>query len=154
MENKNKIPVLAEAVTTYRPNVKPSDMPQFRTAMEVVYLARPQWAGIWNYETAKVVLVNNKNRILGIETVGQGGIETCQVDIKLALQKAIAGNAVGMVLMHNHPSGSAIPSEQDVTLTMRMSKACEACGLKLLDHVVITEDEYYSFASETELIKK
>lgn len=149
MEPYEKIPILAEAVTTYRPAVKLEDLPRIARSSDVAELVADSWDGIYNYETVKALFLNKKNCVLGIAIIGQGGIAGCPVDVRLILQKALTGNAVSVILIHNHPSGNHKPSIEDIALTARVNEACNACDLKLLDHVIIVpEGTHFSFADE------
>ncbi|MFY0602949.1 MAG: JAB domain-containing protein [Flavobacteriaceae bacterium] len=96
--------------------------------------------------------LNNKNEVIGYHLISIGGITATMVDIRILLQGALLCNSVGMILIfHNHPSGKTNPSKADIALTEKISKACETIDLKLLDHIIITEDSYYSFADNGEL---
>lgn len=150
---KNKtIPVLCEAVTTYVPAVNPTTLPQILNSQDVADLVVESWEDIWHRETFKVLLLNHQNRVLGIRTIGVGGISMCPVDIKLILQSAITGNATSVILIHNHPTGSVQGSEADDILTRRIVAACNAVDIKMLDHVIIAGDgTRFSYADEGKL---
>lgn len=148
----NKIPILAEAVTTYSPKVSPKLMPKINRSEDVPPLVLEKWEGIWHYESAYVLLMNMKNCVMGMAKVGQGGISMCIVDIKLLLQTALTGNATNVILMHNHPSGNMKPSREDDLLTDRVKKACDAVSIQLLDHIIIDGDGmFYSYADSGNL---
>lgn len=148
----NKIPILAEAVTTYVPKVSPKLMPKVERAEDVPPLVLEKWEGIWHYESAYVLLLNAKNCVLGMKRVGQGGVSACIVDIKLVLQTALTGNATNVILIHNHPSGNMKYSREDDVLTDRIKKACDAVSLMLLDHIIIDGDGmFYSYADNGRL---
>ena len=153
MKDKKEIPVLCEAVTTYVPKVNPVNLPLVNAATDVVNLLLDSWDEVWHYETFKVLLLNHSHRVLGVKTIGQGGIAMCPVDIKLVLQAAITGNATNVIIVHNHPSGSTAPSEQDDILTQRIWQACKAVDVNLLDHVIIAGDgTYYGYADNGKII--
>lgn len=148
-----KIPILAEAVTVYKPNVRTSEMPLITEAKHVVELVKDAWDGLHQYESIKVLLLNQANKVLGMAAVSSGGINMCLCDIRLLLQKAITGNAVQVILIHNHPSGTPDPSKQDNKLTLEVRDACKAVAIKLVDHLIITGDgEYYSYADQTDVL--
>ena len=177
--DEHKIPRLAEASIQYKPSVPLDEMPVIRSADDVVKLVIGGWEEIYGRETVKALLLTSNNMVLGekvitskleedaeytpalsdgyavrgIRTIGIGGISNTSVDIKTALQAAMLGNAVGMILVHNHPSGSMTPSKADVDVTSRMKRACEACDLELIDHVIISPDgRFYSFADDCNII--
>jgi DNA repair protein RadC len=102
-------------------------------------------------ESFKVLLLNRANKILGVMNVSEGGISGTIVDTRLILQAAILGNAIGIIISHNHPSGNLIPSAKDDFITRRLKQACEIMDIELLDHVIITTESFYSFADERRL---
>ena len=69
-------------------------------------------------------------------------------DIRIVLQTALVSHASGIILSHNHPSGSTVASTQDNNLTSQLKKGCEAIGIRLLDHIILTEDTYLSYTDE------
>ncbi|MBL7472831.1 RadC family protein [Robertkochia sediminum] len=100
------------------------------------------------HEEFWVLYLNNSNRVLKHEQLSKGGITGTLVDIRLALKLALELNATAMILAHNHPSGTLIPSEADKQLTRKFHKAAGSLDIKLLDHLIVTDKEYYSFADE------
>lgn len=96
-------------------------------------------------EETKVLLLNRANIVIGIFSLSRGGITSCVVDIKLILSVALKSIANSIILIHNHPSGNLVPSQSDIDLTTRLKNACNAVELSLLDHLIITKKDYYSF---------
>ena len=80
--------------------------------------------------------------------VGRGGISESTVDIRLVLRHALIAGAPNLILARNHPSGNPAPSRQDDDLTMRLQKSCQTMALRLLDHIILGDDTYYSYADE------
>lgn len=99
-------------------------------------------------ESMYVVYLNNSNKIVGYYLVSRGGITGTTVDIRLVFQGALLTNAVAMILTHNHPSGTLKASSADKAITKKIALAGESLDIKLLDHIIITEDSYFSFADE------
>ncbi len=97
------------------------------------------------------MLLNRANKVLGVMNVSDGGITGTIVDVKLILQAAILGNASGLIISHNHPSGILSASVQDDFITRQLKKACEVMDIALLDHVIVTPESYYSYADEGRL---
>ncbi|KAB8154300.1 DNA repair protein [Kordia sp. TARA_039_SRF] len=93
--------------------------------------------------------LNNSNKITGYYLISIGGITGTLVDIRVVLQAALLSNSVAMILVHNHPSGTLKPSAADKAITKKVSNACDLLDIKLLDHLIITEDSYMSFADES-----
>jgi len=121
--------------------------PKIRSSKQVFEQLRLQ-LGALEHEEFWVIYLNNANRILAQVQLSKGGITGTVVDIRLALRKAIELSAVALILVHNHPSGALKPSEADIRLTKRMDTAAEALDLKVLDHLIITEKAYFSFADQ------
>ena len=103
-----------------------------------------------NLETEEcwVIYLNNSNYCLGKERISIGGIDSTVLDSKVLIRKTLEKKAVGVILVHNHPSGNAMPSAADISRTRAISNALKACELSLVDHVVIGSRNYYSFSDE------
>ena len=97
------------------------------------------------YESAYVALLNNKMDVLGVIRVGEGATSYTIFNLKKAMQAAILCNASAMVLCHNHPSGSLQPSNDDKKITGQAKGMCNVMQIRLLDHLIITEENYFSF---------
>ena len=97
-----------------------------------------------------VLLLDQKNRVIGIHTVSTGSLTASVVHPREVLKVAILSNAAAIVAGHNHPSGDPNPSQEDRALTERLRSACKIMGIGLLDHVIVGDgsDAYYSFADE------
>ena len=100
------------------------------------------------HEEFWVLYLNNSNKILNKTQTSKGGITGTVVDIRLLFKRAIALNAVGMIVCHNHPSGAHSPSKADKSLTQKIKTAGQTLDIKLLDHVIVTEKTYFSFADD------
>lgn len=98
-------------------------------------------------EIVKVVIMNSQNVILKIQTISQGGTSSVQVNTKDILMEAVKIGAPKIIVIHNHPSGNAKPSIEDITFTKRLEKAAEILGVLLLDHIVIGYNQYTSIKS-------
>ena len=99
-------------------------------------------------EYFKVLFLNQSNQILGYTLISEGGItETC-ADVRLIMQAALLTNSVALILTHNHPSGNLKPSPEDIRLTKQVRDAAQLMRIKVLDHIILTDTEYYSFADE------
>jgi DNA repair protein RadC len=99
-------------------------------------------------ETFKIAFLNNSNATLHIMNVGSGGITGALVDIRIIMASALKAMATCMILCHNHPSGKLIPSESDKKLTTKISNAAALFDIKVLDHIILTRESYYSFADQ------
>ena len=104
--------------------------------------------GELSHEEFWIVYLNNSNKVLKKIQLSKGGIVGTLVDVRLVLKAALQIDAVGLILTHNHPSGSLIPSQADKKITQRLKIASETIDIKVLDHLIITEKAYFSFADE------
>ena len=105
-----------------------------------------------NIREAMVVLyLNNSNRTLGYGVIGIGGFTATLVDIRIILRDAFLTQCTGIILIHNHPSGSLTPSEADMNITDKIKKAAGIMDIRLLDHLILTENSYYSFIEHAKL---
>jgi len=100
------------------------------------------------YEEAWVLFLNRANKVVEKKKMSVGGINASVMDIKMIMKEAIDRLACGIVLGHNHPSGSPFPSDHDKIVTQKLKDACTVFDISLLDHLVIAGDEYFSFADE------
>ncbi|CAM1334961.1 RadC family protein [Tenacibaculum aestuariivivum] len=100
------------------------------------------------HEEFWVLYLNNSNKILAKHQLSKGGFTATLVDVRLLYQKALQLSAVGVIVSHNHPSGKLSPSESDIQLTKKIKEAGRTLDIKLLDHLIITQKAYFSFADE------
>ncbi len=98
-----------------------------------------------------VGLLSRSNHLLGVAQIGVGTTTHTAINIKEILQLAIKTNACGVILCHNHPSGSLSPSESDLSMTKKIRDACSLCDITLLDHIILTSEGYYSTADNSEI---
>jgi DNA repair protein RadC len=106
------------------------------------------WLRDLDYEVLAVAFLNQRNKIVHCQIISEGGITGTVADPRVILKKALEENAVSLILCHNHPSGSLRPSKADQELTFKMKEAAKYLDIKLLDHIIVSELGYYSFADE------
>lgn len=99
-------------------------------------------------EECWILLLNQANKVICSNRISAGGISETAVDIRCIFREAILKRATSVILCHNHPSGSIRPSQQDDYLTGQLKKAGSLMNIRLLDHVIITDGEYYSYADD------
>jgi DNA repair protein RadC len=138
-----KIPnTVAEVKITYTP--QPNHKVKITGSKDAEKVFRSIWNQHISYkESFYVLLLNRANIVLGYNLLSVGGTSGTVVDIKIILQLALKGNASGIIVAHNHPSGNLTPSQQDKRLTKKLKLAAELMDLTLLDHLIITEKTYY-----------
>jgi DNA repair protein RadC len=98
------------------------------------------------HEEFWVLYLNNSNKVLVKKQLSKGGITGTMVDVRLIFKRAVELTSVGIIVCHNHPSGKLRPSEADKNLTKKIKEAGKTLDIKLLDHIIITQKEYFSFA--------
>ena len=101
-----------------------------------------------NHEIFLAVFLNQSNKIIHQETISEGGITGTVVDTRLLLKKALNYNTVGIILCHNHPSGNLKPSTADKQLTQKIKEAANLLDIKVMDHIIVSTEGYYSFADD------
>jgi len=100
------------------------------------------------HEVFAVAYLNRANKINHLEVISEGGITGTVADPRIILKKALEYNAVNIVLCHNHPSGSLKPSRADELLTRKIKEAAQLLDMNVIDHIIVSEEGYYSFADE------
>jgi len=141
---------VAEVEITYRPKFKVSERPQISKSKDAYDILIQQWdkGKIALLEEFKILLLNRRNRVLGIVHISSGGLSGTVADPKVIFTSALKACASGIILCHNHPSGELDPSNEDLALTRRLVDAGKMLDLKILDHLIICNDEYYSFGDD------
>jgi len=99
-------------------------------------------------EAMVIIFLNQANETIGYTTLSIGGVCGTVVDNKLLFQAAFACNATQFIMVHNHPSGNLNPSQSDIKITKQVKECGKILALPLLDHVILTETDHYSFANE------
>ena len=94
------------------------------------------------------VFLNQSNRIVGKSRLSAGGINQSVVDVRILFKTALENLATGVVIAHNHPSGNLKPSQEDLKITKQISEAGKILNIQMLDHLIITQNSYLSFADE------
>ncbi|MDP9229228.1 MAG: DNA repair protein RadC [Bacteroidota bacterium] len=102
----------------------------------------------YKHEVFAVLFLNRANKINHFEIISEGGITGTVADPRIILKKALQEDAVSIILCHNHPSGSIKPSKQDEELTLKIKEAAKYFDIKVIDHIIVSEDGYFSFADE------
>lgn len=100
------------------------------------------------YEVFAIVFLNKANKVNHFEIISEGGMTATVADPRIILKRALEEDAVSLILCHNHPSGSLRPSKEDEELTFKIKEAAKYLDIKLLDHIIVSEQGYFSFADE------
>lgn len=141
---------VAEVQISYKPDYNINDRTRISSSNQTYQLLKSQWdmGKIAFLEEFKVLLLNRGNRVLGIVDISMGGVSGTYVDPKVVFAVALKGNASGIILTHNHPSGSVRPSEADIKLTKRLVECGKLLDINVWDHIILSENSYYSFADD------
>ncbi len=153
MENNNLQSLqhqVAEIQLSYKSTVKASLRPKITSSKDAYEVLLQGWdkSKLEFIEQFKVLLLNRANKVLGIFEVSSGGSTGTVADPKLIFAAAIKANACGIIMTHNHPSGNLKPSQADIDLTRKMKDGGKLLEIQVLDHIILTNDGYYSFADE------
>lgn len=126
---------------------KPS---RINNSEDVFRIMRPVMMDL-DHEEFWCLMLNNANIVTDRIMISSGGMTETTVDIRMIMRQVILCKACGVVILHNHPSGNLQPSVQDQRITGRIKEALNLFGIRLLDHVIVADNAYYSFADEGHL---
>ena len=144
---------LNEIKISYSNKTKKADRVQIKTSEDVVPLLRNIFEEHIDYKEIFCLLcLNRANEVLGYSVISTGGVAGTVVDLKIIFQIALKSHSSGIIVSHNHPSSNVQPSKQDTELTHKIHKAGKLLDITLLDHIIITREEHYSFAVNGNLI--
>ena len=118
---------------------------EVRTYTDVSKIMQPI-IGDLPHEEFWVMFLNRSNRVIDKVLISSGGVSGTTVDVRIIMKKAIERLASSLILVHNHPSGNLTPSAEDKNLTKRIADAAKFFGINVVDHVIIADKKYYSFA--------
>lgn len=127
-----------------------NELKKITSSQDIFHFMNPKLRDL-PYEEFWVIYLNRSNRILESLKISQGGISGTVVDNRLILKKCIELLASGIILCHNHPSGQIKPSSQDIAITKKLKEAALFFEIQILDHIIIADPSYYSFADEREI---
>ena len=141
---------VSEISVSYKPNFKACERPKITSSKDIYNLLYNNWDlnRIELQEQFKVVLLNRNNKVLGIFEASTGGMAGTVADPKLIFSTALKACASYVILSHNHPSGNLKPSQADIALTQKLKQAGSFLEIEVLDHVILSNEGYYSFADE------
>lgn len=145
---------VSELTISYKPKVKATDRYTIRFSQDVYKLLMEQ---AFNDDTLeykeyfKLILLNKGNKVLGVTTISEGGIDGTVVDVRLIMQTALLAHSSAIILAHNHPAGGLTPSSYDDEVTKKIKEAAKLMDIKLYDHLIVARYHYYSYADEGRL---
>ena len=141
---------VSEVELVYKTRVKASERPLIKSSADTYKLLLEIWDEnkIEMQEEFKVLFLNRGNRVIGLYDASTGGICGTVADPRLILAAALKSLAVSLILAHNHPSGNLKPNRADEELTRKINEAAKFHDITVLDHLILTSEQYYSFADE------
>jgi len=139
---------LAEIKISYSSKVPAKDRHRVTCSRDASEILRLAFEDLEYRESFFILLLNRANQVLGYNKISQGGISGTITDIRMIFQAALKANGVALILAHNHPSGNLNPSEADKKITQKIKQAGELLDISVLDHIILSEESYFSFADE------
>ena len=127
-----------------RQEQSPLERPDLGTATRIYNYMRPKMQDL-DTEEFWVLLLNQNYRLIKDIRISHGGISEVSVDVRIIMREAVLANATVLAVCHNHPSGSISPSRQDDQITQTIRRACDTMRLHFLDHLIITDGQYFSY---------
>ena len=121
------------------------DIPQIRSSKDVADIFQPILSDL-NHEEFWVLFLNRSNKVINRMKLSQGGISGTVTDVRIIMKQALEYLASGIIVVHNHPSGNLNPSESDSKITAKIKDAGNLMDIQLLDHLIISDKNYFSFA--------
>ncbi|WP_268123913.1 JAB domain-containing protein [Roseivirga pacifica] len=139
-----------EVRLVYRNKTRAIDRPKIDCAESAYRILRANWDNeeISLFEEAKVLFLDNQLRLMSISTVSKGGMSGTVIDPRIVFAIALKRRSSTIILSHNHPSGYLKPSHADISLTRKFHEAGRLLEITLADHLIISEEGYYSMANE------
>ena len=126
----------------------PTQLDKINTSLSAFEIMQPL-LGHLSHEEFWVLYLNRSNKIVAKTQLSKGGMTSTIVDVRIILKQALEHSATAILLAHNHPSGMLKPSVSDKQLTQKLKLASESLDIKVLDHIIVTEKSYFSFADES-----
>ncbi|MFW6043548.1 MAG: RadC family protein [Marinilabiliaceae bacterium] len=130
-----------------RQTTAPAERPQVRKSEDVFSIMQPVLADL-PHEEFWVLVLNQANKVINRFNVSKGGISGTVIDVRIIMEKALYQHASSLILCHNHPSGNSQPSKADTDITRKLKEAGKILDIRVLDHVIVAENRYFSFADE------
>ncbi|PQA92961.1 hypothetical protein B0A69_12375 [Chryseobacterium shigense] len=123
------------------------DKPVISNSKDVYFILKNQLSDL-RTEEFWAMFLNQSNKVIHISQLTQGGISQSVVDVRVLFKTALDHFSTGIIIAHNHPSGSLKPSKEDIAITQKIKEAGSTLSIQLLDHVIVAHDSYFSFSDE------
>ena len=133
-----------------RMKAKKDNADRILSSLDIYKLMHPIMANL-EVEESWAIFMNMASRIIKTQRISKGGLSCTVVDVRVILKEALLCNAVSIALVHNHPSGAIRPSREDDRLTKSLADACNILNIHMVDHVIVTDGNFYSYNDEGRL---
>lgn len=144
-----QIEAVMELIRRYNAE-EPAELPKIYTPKDIYNTIKPHLAHL-PHEEIWIVIMDRAHRVLKLSQITKGGWSASLFDVKIIIKEALLENASAIALCHNHPSGNLRPSTQDDEITRRCAQACKTMDLHLLDHIIVTPHDFYSYSDNSRL---
>lgn len=141
----------SEIEVSYKSSEFIFSLDQVSNSRQAYEILKPFYKSIEHHECFYVLLLNHRAKPIGVFCTSVGGMAATIVDVRIVMQTALKCHAATLIISHNHPSGNLQPSEQDIKLTKKLKEAGQFLDIPIRDHLILTEQSYYSFADEGNL---
>lgn len=146
--------LISDSAVKYSLSAKPMDFKKVKidsSSKSANFIRNFYHEDIIIYESVFILLLDRSNHTIGYAKISQGGVSSTIVDVKIIMKYAVDSLASGVILAHNHPSGTLYPSEPDLRITSKVKEALKYMDVVLLDHIILTKDSHYSFADNNQI---
>ena len=140
---------LAEITIGYSRKLKSSERIKITDSTDANNVLWNIFHSLEHVEYFYIICLDRANQVLGFHQVSKGGLSGTVTDVRVIFQVAIKSNSSGIILAHNHPSGNLQPSDADLKITEKIKKAGSLLDIKVLDHLILSEESYLSMADES-----
>lgn len=147
LSNTQALSIISSFELSKRKNIAACDLTHIRYSRDIYKIMYPLVEDL-EYEEFWIILVNRSNNVINKFKISQGGISGTVIDVRIIMKTAISYLASGIICCHNHPSGNLRPSESDITNTRKIKEAALLLDISLLDHIIIANKTYLSFADD------
>ena len=147
MNNTSNLQNIAEVSIVYKNINTMNKKVQIMSSLDINEIMKPVFSEfVSHHEEFWIILLSYNNRVLGVSKISQGGLAETTIDARIIFQLALKTNSSKICLCHNHPSGNLTPSTQDQELTRTIVQAGKLMNIEVLDHIILSDGGYYSFA--------
>ncbi len=139
---------VAEIDVSYSHRIPAKNRIRIESSSDAYKACTQFWPSFDHVEYFYILYLNRANQLLGVHQISKGGFTGTVIDVRVVFQVALKACACSIIAAHNHPSGNLSPSDADIQITRKIKDAGNLLEIKLLDHIIVTSESYYSLADE------